>query len=113
MVGHPQIQNKHIKYVIYDSGKRIVWVSPRTTVMIKVQALDSVGFTSDSVTESTFTIENPLLINTTTAPTTTTTAATPTTTTPTVSSITPSWNILFLLLFLFVMVPLRLHKKKT
>lgn len=66
-------------------------IADETIVLIKVQTTDSVGFNSFSVTTSTFIIENPLLISTS----------------------TPSWNVLLLLLSLFIMLLLRPRKKKT
>ena len=77
-----------------------------TTVRIKVQATDSVGFNSFSVSPSTFTIENPLL-------TSTTTTKPITTTTTTVPTVTPGWNVLFILLYLFVILLFRHRKKKS
>ena len=81
-----------------------------TTVRIKVQTTDKIGFNSFSVSKQTFTIENPSLIRPTT--TTTTTALTSTTTlVPTVG--TPSWTVLVPLLSLIAILALRQRKKKA
>ena len=72
-----------------------------TEVLLKVEVEDSLGFISVSVSDSTFIIENPELISTTT-PTTTTTW----------TEITPAWTIHLVLLTLFLILPLKWIKRE-
>lgn len=69
-----------------------------TEVLLKVEAEDSLGFISVSVSDSTFVIENPELVSTTTTTTTT--------------KIAPGWDMLLLILSLLVLVPASRYRKK-
>ncbi|MFX0204983.1 MAG: BMP family ABC transporter substrate-binding protein [Candidatus Hodarchaeota archaeon] len=68
-----------------------------TEVLLKVEAEDSLGFICVSISDSTFIIENPDLISTTT---------------PKTSKISPAWTIHLIFLSLGAILPLRWIKRK-
>ncbi|MFX1515346.1 MAG: ABC transporter substrate-binding protein [Promethearchaeota archaeon] len=85
-----------------------------TIILLKAQATDSIGFKSSSLSPNTFTIKNPSMVPTTTPTTTTSVISTSTITSEEAKpSITPSWNVLVLLLSLLGMVMLRWGKKSV
>ncbi|MFX0181582.1 MAG: BMP family ABC transporter substrate-binding protein [Candidatus Hodarchaeota archaeon] len=69
-----------------------------TEVLLKIAAEDSLGFLSVSVSDSTFLIENPELVSTTTTTTT---------------KITPAWDIPLMLFSLCAILPLIRFRKKN
>jgi len=71
-----------------------------TEILLRAEAKDGLGFISVSVSDSTFVIDNPDLISTTT----------PTTTTKT--KITPAWPIHLMLLSFCAILPLRRLRRK-
>jgi parallel beta-helix repeat protein len=84
----------------------LIWdtttVSDGSNYILKIEAISAGELNTTFISSSPFTITNPTTTTTTTTSTTTTT-----------TYINPSWDVLLLLLSLFVMVQLIQHKKKS
>jgi parallel beta-helix repeat protein len=81
-----------------------------TEVLLKVQAIDNLGFRASFISQSVFTIENPSLTKTTTTPTTTPTTTLITTedsSSTTETEITPGLTSVILLISICVLIVLR------
>ena len=83
-----------------------------TTVLLKVEVIDSIGYRSYSISTNEYKIDNPGLISTTTTTPTTTTTTPSTTTEPTLTVGTPGMTILVLLQSIPVLLVIK-RKRRT